>query len=75
MKVGQSIDPETLSAIQLESEKNTALDKALNFISASQKTEKQVAEYLKKKGYLPAVSGYVLEKMRGYGFIDDGRIR
>lgn len=71
LKVGEIISPERLSEIQLESEKNTALDKALTHISATKKTEKQVRDFLKGKGYLPAVCDYVLEKMRGYGFIDD----
>ena len=71
LKAGQIISPERLEEIQLESEKNTALDKALVHISASKKTEKQVRDFLKGKGYLPAVCDYVLEKMRGYGFVDD----
>ncbi len=71
LKVGMTVSPERLSEIQLESEKNTALDKALTHISASKKTEKQVRDFLKGKGYLPAVCDYVLEKMRGYGFVDD----
>ena len=71
LKVGELINPERLEEIQFESEKNTALDKALTHISASKKTEKQVRDFLKGKGYLPAVCDYVLEKMRGYGFVDD----
>lgn len=71
LKVGESVSPERLEEIQLESEKNTALDKALTHVSATQKTEKQVRDFLKGKGYLPAVCDYVLGKMRGYGFIDD----
>ena len=71
LKAGQIVSPEQLEEIQLESEKNTALDKALIHISASKKTEKQVRDFLKGKGYLPAVCDYVLEKMRGYGFVDD----
>ena len=71
LKVGEVISPERLSEIQLESEKNVALDKALTHISASKKTEKQVRDFLSGKGYLPAVCDYVLEKMRGYGFVDD----
>ena len=71
-QAGQIVDLEKLSAIQLESEKSTALDKALTHISAAQKTEKQVKEYLEGKGYLPAVVEYVLGKMREYGFLDDG---
>ena len=72
LKVGQSIDAERLSEIQLESERNTALDKALTYISASQKTKREIRTYLEGKGYLPPVCEYVLEKMSDYGFADDG---
>ena len=72
LKVGQIVTPERLSEIQLESEKNTAFDKALTHLSATQKTEKQVREFLIKKGYLPAVIEYVIEKLRSYNFLNDG---
>ena len=72
LKVGQTVSPERLSEIQLESEKNAAFDKALTHISATRKTEKQIREFLAKKGYLPAVCDYVVEKMLGYGFLNDG---
>ena len=72
LKIGQTVTPERLAQIQLESEKNTALDKALTHVSATRKTEKQVRDFLTKKGYLPAVVDYVLEKMTDYKFLDDG---
>lgn len=71
LKIGQTVSLEELENAQLESEKNTALDKALNHISATRKTEKQVRDFLVKKGYLPTVIDFVIEKMRGYGFLDD----
>jgi regulatory protein len=71
LKVGDVISPERLSTVQFESEKDTALDKALTHVSATRKTEKQVREFLEKKGYLSAVIEYVLEKMRGYNFLND----
>ena len=73
LKVGQCISPERLAEIQLESEKNTAFDKALTHISATQKTEKQVRTFLEGKGYLPAVIEYVVEKLRSYNFLNDGQ--
>ena len=72
LKVGQTVSVEQLSQMQLESEKNTALDKALTHVSATRKTEKQLRDFLEKKGYLPTVIEYVLEKMRGYNFVNDG---
>ncbi len=72
LKVGQIITEERLSEIQFESEKNTAFDKALTHISATMKTEKQIRDFLTKKGYLSAVIDYVIEKMRSYNFLNDG---
>ncbi len=72
LKVGQIITEERLAEIQLESEKNTAFDKALTHISATMKTQKQIRDFLVKKGYLPAVIDYVIEKMNSYNFLNDG---
>ena len=72
LKVGQVVSPEFLSEIQLESEKHTALDKALVHISATRKTEKQVRDFLSGKGYLSDVIEFVIEKMKGYNFLNDG---
>ena len=71
LKVGLIITPEKLSELQLESEKNTALDKALTHISATRKTEKEIRAFLRKKGYLSDVCDFVVEKMQGYDFIND----
>ena len=72
LKVGVCVAPEELAKMQLESEKNVAFDKALNFLSATKKTEKQLQTYLSGKGYLPAVIEHVMEKLRGYDFVNDG---
>ena len=71
LKAGMHVEEEELAAIQLESEKTQALDKAMRHLSATMKTEKQMRDFLKKKGYLPAVCDHVVEKLRGYGFLDD----
>lgn len=71
LKVGQCVSVEKLAEMQLESEKDTALDKALTHVSATRKTEKQLRDFLAKKGYLPVVTDYVLEKLRGYNFVND----
>ena len=71
LRVGQIVSQERLSEIQLESEKNTAFDKALTHLSATRKTEKQIREYLQGKGYLGGVIDYAVEKLRGYNFLND----
>lgn len=72
LKVGQTVSQERLSEIQLESEKQTALDKALTHLSATRKTEKDIRKFLKDKGYLSAVEDFVVEKLRSYNFVNDG---
>ena len=71
LKVGQSVTQEGLENMQFESEKQTALNKALSFLCATRKTEKEISAHLTKKGYLPAVIGYVMEKLREYDFVND----
>ena len=71
LKVGDEVSSERLAEIQAESERQTALDKALTHLSASMKTSASVRTYLQKKGYLPPVVDYVLEKLKEYGFVDD----
>ena len=71
LKVGQIITPERLAEIQLNSEKDVALDKALTHLSATRKTEKEIRTFLYKKGYLPSVIDYVMEKLKGYNFVND----
>lgn len=71
LKVGQVIDPDELDAIQLDSERVKALDKALTFVSRSKKTKKELRDYLAKKGYTEQTVDNVLSKMEDYRFIAD----
>ncbi len=71
LKIGTEIAEERLNEIQTESESLRALDKALNFISLSKKTKKEVEDYLRKKGYLDGTIETVISKMSTYKFIND----
>ncbi len=71
LKIGQEIDPDELDTIQLDSERVKALDKALNFVSRSKKTKKEVKDYLAKKGYTEQTVESVIAKMEDYRFIAD----
>ena len=71
LQVGQKIEQSRLEEIQFENEKMQALDKAFSYLSATMKTERQMRDYLCKKGYLPSVCDYVLEKLYYYKLIDD----
>ncbi len=62
-----------LEKMQFESEKDTAFNLALKHLSKYSKTEKQLREFLRDKGYLPKLCDEVLEKVREYQYVDDRR--
>ncbi len=71
LKVGLQIDESKIIEIQRESEFSACYNSALNLISKSVKTQKEVTDKLIKKGYLLEIVNEVIEKVKGYGFIDD----
>ena len=73
LKVGTIITEEKLVEIQLESEKQSALTKALKLVSTRYKTQREVERYLYEKGYVSQIVYYVLSKLLEYHYIDDER--
>lgn len=71
LKAGMEIDKAELDKIQLETEKVQATEKALTHISVSPKTDKQMRDFLTKKGYVGAVVEYVMERLHYYGYVND----
>ena len=71
LKPGMTIEKSELDQIQLDNEKVQAIEKAMNHLSATMKTEKQMRDFLAKKGYTQTVVDYVMEKLAYYGYVDD----
>ena len=71
LKIGQEIEKDFLDEIQVESEQQTALNKAVKYISKTMKTEKQIIDYLKGKGYVDRVVEFVLGKLKEYNFVEE----
>ncbi|MGN0814019.1 MAG: RecX family transcriptional regulator [Candidatus Coproplasma sp.] len=71
LKPGMTIEKSELDSIQLDNEKVQAMEKAMNHLSATMKTEKQMRDFLAKKGYTQAVVDYIMEKLAYYGYVDD----
>ena len=69
--VGTNITLDELKRIQFESEKDTAFDLAIKYISKYQKTENELKDYLQKKGFLSELCDEVLKKVKDYRYIDD----
>lgn len=71
LDVGQDITLDHLEQISYESEAGTAFETAVNLISKTPKTRKQIWEYLKNKGYMPKVCNSVIDKLIEYRYIND----
>ena len=71
LKVGDTITKERLVEIQRESEAQACMDVALRALSKSVKTEKDIVKKLLSKGFLEEIAIETVEKLKGYGYIND----
>lgn len=71
LKVGMEVDAEVLANALKESAVLIATEKALNYISKSMKTQKDIEKYLRGKGYGENIVECVIGKLREYNYIND----
>ncbi len=71
LKEGLVVDEKTLIEAQILDETSSCFDVALNYISKSLKTKKEVVDKLLKKGYCEEIISITLEKLSNYGYVDD----
>lgn len=71
LKVGVKLTENQLKEMILEDETETALNKALTYVSKYMRTKSQVVKYLKSKQFLPETITVVTAKLEGYGFVND----
>lgn len=68
---GMEIPTEKLAQIQQESEKKEALEYALLFLSYRSRSEKEMAERLRKKKFSPATIATTLEELKNQKLLND----
>lgn len=71
LKKGYNLTDEEKELLLFQGEYDIALAKALNYVSKTLKTKKQVITYLKGKGYADSNIYAVIDKLKEYGYIDD----
>lgn len=71
LKIGKDVDEITLKEMIFDSEKLSAINKVSNYMKNSIKTEKQIKDYLYKKGYEKEVCVAVIDKLKEYRYLDD----
>ena len=71
LKIGMEVTQERLEEAVFDSEKSVAFEKAMDYLGKCMRTSKQVRDYLAKKGYTPQVVAHVVQKLVGYGYVND----
>ncbi|RBP36162.1 RecX family transcriptional regulator [Garciella nitratireducens] len=71
MKKGKYIDIEKMSEIIYEDNKKRAFNRALHYLSYRRRTQWEIEEYLKKKGFNEKIVELTIEKLKYYNLIDD----
>ena len=71
IREGMEVDDGLFAAWLSEWRRRKAMDAALRYLSYRSRTRAQMTEYLAGKGYPPDTIEGVMEKLQGYGYLDD----
>jgi regulatory protein len=71
LKSGDEICEKKWQELYSQAENQSAFNKAIAYISKLMRSEKQVKEYLEKKGYEQTAIDYAVDKLREYKYLDD----
>lgn len=71
LKEGSEISIDDIEKIRGEDEPSLAVIQALNTISHSMKTERELRQKLKDKKFSDAAIEHAIQKVKNYGYIDD----
>lgn len=73
LNVGDEISEKRITEIIEESEYTSAFERASKYITKGSHTKKQVAGYLKNKGFDGKIIFKVINKLESYGYLDDSQ--
>ncbi len=71
LKTGQEIDDKFLNSLKIENGDFACFDRGLTLLEHGMKTQKQVQDYLKTKGYPLNCIEKAVQKLGEYGYIND----
>jgi len=71
LKTGQEIDEDFLNSLKIENGDFACFDRGLGLLERGMKSQKQVEDYLKGKGYPISCIENAVKKLTEYGYIND----
>jgi len=71
LKTGMEVDSNKISELAREDDAKKAMDMSLRYLQYRSRSQKEMEDYLEGKGFDRDIIDEVIEKLRGYGYIDD----
>ncbi|HEX8917778.1 MAG TPA: RecX family transcriptional regulator [Chloroflexota bacterium] len=71
LSTGQELTPAEVEALRHDDDAERAHNAALNFLTFRPRSNKEIADYLRKRKTEPEVIAAVVERLQGSGLIDD----
>ena len=71
LRVGDDVDPAQAKALRAHDEIARATNAALVFLGYRARSEREVRDRLARKGYPPETVAAVIERLTGWGYVDD----
>lgn len=71
LKIGQELSEQELSGLKDQAVLDKAYDRTLNLISHRPRSEWELRDYMKRKGYDEDVASQTLSRLRKRGYVDD----
>jgi len=71
LRIGQQLEDEKIQRLRSEDDRERATQRALNFLSYRDRSEKEVTDNLSKAGYSTEVIENVLERLAELSLVDD----
>ena len=72
LKTGHPLPEELWQDMQGRQEEAAALEKAVTRLASRARSKAEMEKYLAEKGFSESAISYAIEKLEGYGYIDDG---
>ncbi len=73
LQVGQELSEERIVDLQAEDQRESAYQQALRFIQYRERSEAEVQRYLKENKVPEETAGYVMERLKRSGLVNDTR--
>lgn len=71
LNLNSEVDDDKFTELIFQDQKITGFEKAINLLTKTFKTEKQIRKYLKEKYYCDDAINYIIEKLKEYRYLND----